>query len=377
MNLYESANTGECIVNGWEPGAALRIHGGNLRKAALQYGFKEKDIIDFSANVNPLGMPSSARRAAKRAVSRAGVYPDPDVTLFRRAVARYFGVKPEHVVAGSGATSLIHLIPRVLKPRRVLIPMPTFTEYAVAAFDAGCEVVPFLLEEDKGFRIDPLDLSFALKGLDMAILCNPNNPTGGLISKPEMLEIAAYCMKEGIRLVVDEAFMDFAEQESIVKDATQSPNIICLRAFTKFFGMPGLRVGCAIANEETAAMLMAGQEPWPLSAPAEAAVQAALGDLRYIKKSRKLITRERERLLSELRLLQGVETFPCSANFILIKVSKPSERGIAHDLALRGILVRDCSSFPGLDNRFIRIAVRKRRDNNKLLSALRAILIAS
>ncbi len=354
---------------------AHREHGGNVRKVAMQYGFREKDIIDFSANVNPLGMPRTALRAAKKALRRAHAYPDPDMTDFRRAAACYFGVRPEHVIGANGSTGVIHLIPRVFRPRRVIIPIPTFTEYEAAVEDSGGEVVRFRLAEESGFRIDTVDLSFALKGADMLIICNPNNPTGGFVSKSDMLEIAAYCRQKGIILVVDEAFMDFIEMESIAKEASRSPHIICLRAFTKFFGMPGLRAGCAITNEEIAERLRSCQEPWPMSAPAEAAVSAALREWRYIKKTIRLITRERERMLSELRLLPWVEPFPCSANFILVKITKPTERGIAHELALRGLLVRDCSSFPGLDSRFVRIAVRTKKDNNKLLSAMRELLL--
>ncbi len=296
---------------------APRTHGGNIYEAARRYDLKEKKIIDFSSNVNPLGPSSAAKRAAKKALSFIDRYPDPDMRDLRAAIARYFGIKPVHVMCGNGSNSIIHLIPRVFRPKKVLIPFPTFTEYTAAVEDAGGEVVPFPLLERAGFRVDPIEMSFALNGVDMAFLCNPNNPTGQLLPKAEMLEIGRYALQNRVRLVVDEAFMDFMEAESIVKEAVESSHLICLRAFTKFFGMPGLRVGYAVSDETTIAALRDGQEPWTVSIPAEQAAIAVLGDWSYINKTRRLIEKERNRLLSALRILPGVETFPCSANFLL------------------------------------------------------------
>jgi threonine-phosphate decarboxylase len=231
-----------------------------------------------------------------------------------------------------------------------------------------------MLQEQNGSRIDPLDLSFALKGVDMAILCNPNNPTGALATKAEMVEILRSCCENGVRLVVDEAFMDFAEADSLVKDAVQSSSLIVLRAFTKFYGMPGLRVGYAIADTGTAQRLRRGQEPWTIDTPSEQAAIAALTDWGYAKKTRRYIAKGRDRLLADLRLIQGVEPFPSSANFILLKIAGIDSQLLTDRLGRRGLLVRDCSSFPGLDNRYIRIAVRTWWQNRRLLKALREIL---
>jgi threonine-phosphate decarboxylase len=263
----------------------------------------------------------------------------------------------------------------VFRPKKVLVPIPTFTEYARAAEDAGAEIVTFPLTERDGFRMDPVELAFALKGVDMAFLCNPNNPTGQIIPKAEMLEIMKYALEYGVKLVVDEAFMDFVEAESILKETVHTSNIICLRAFTKFFGMPGLRVGYAVSDETTIAALSGGQEPWTISIPGERAAIAALEDWAHIKKTRALIAQERDRLLSALRLLPGVEPFPGSANFILIKLTSTDTFALREKLGFQRMLLRDCSTFPGLDNRYLRIAVRTRSENKRLIKALRALLI--
>lgn len=354
----------------------IRSHGGNIRAAAMRYGIAEKDFVDFSASVNPLGPSPAAQRAARKACDLIGQYPDPDMAVLRTAIARYYGIKQEQVVCGNGSNELIHLIPRIYRPKKVLIPEPTFTEYARSVQEAGGEVVPFPLREQNGFRIDPLDMSFALKGMDMAFLCNPNNPTGALIYKAEMLEIVKAACENGVRLVVDEAFMDFVASESLVKEAVQSSHLIVLREFSKFFGMPGLRVGYAVADSATALTLRHNQEPWTISAPSECAAIAALTDWGYTAKTRRLVVRERDRLLNSLRLIHGVEAFPSPANFIFLKITGIDSHLLVDKLGRRGLLVRDCSTFPGLDNRYVRISVRTWWQNRRLVKALREILIA-
>jgi threonine-phosphate decarboxylase len=365
----------ECAPGAEGERGQVRVHGGNIYQAAKQYDLELDRILDFSSNVNPLGPSPLAKRAAKRSLSFVDRYPDPEMEDLRRAIARYFGIKPEQIVCGNGSNGLIHLIPRVFRPRKVLVPVPTFAEYAAAAKDAGAEVVTVSLKERDGFHMDPVEISFALKGVDMAFLCNPNNPTGQAVAKQEMLEFMNYAAENGVTLVVDEAFMDFTESESVLKEAVQTSRIICLRAFTKFFGLAGLRIGYAVSDEVTIAALRQGQEPWTVSIPAERAAIAALSDWGHSKKTRRLIEKERGRLLEELRLLPGVETFPGSANFILIKFVSADTHQIIERLAYRGILVRDCSSFPGLDSRYVRIAVRTRRENKRLIRTLRELII--
>jgi threonine-phosphate decarboxylase len=192
-----------------------------------------------------------------------------------------------------------------------------------------------------------------------------------------MLEIVRFAHEHGVRLVVDEAFMDFdfMDSDSVIKEAVEASHLICVRAFTAFFGMPGLRLGYAVSDEKTIAALRESQEPWPVGIPSEQAAIAVLGDWSYIKKTRRLIEKERNHILSALRILPGVEAFPCSANFILIKVTSIDVPTFIGKLGERGMLVRDCSSFPGLDGRYIRITVRTWWDNRRLIKAFRELLV--
>jgi threonine-phosphate decarboxylase len=352
-----------------------RTHGGNIYAEARHYGLDTKDIIDFSSNVNPFGPSSAAIRAAKRALAFTGRFPDPDMVELRTGIARYFGVKPDNVFCGNGSIGIIHLIPRVFAPKKVLIPFPTFMEYTAAVQNAGSSVVPFPLLEQTGFRVDPLELSFALKDVDMAFLCNPNNPTGQLIPKADAIEIVEYAHQHGVRLIVDEAFMDFVDSESIIKEAVASSHLICLRTFSQLFGMPGLRIGYAVSDETSIAALRDGQQPWSVSLPAEQAAIAVLSHWSYINKTRRLIDKERSRLLSALRILPGVETFSGAANFMLLKLTSVDVPTVVRKLGERGILVRDCSSFPGLDKSYIRIAVRTGSENKRLIKTFRELLV--
>jgi len=354
---------------------AARMPGGNVEAAIQRYDLDWKHVIDFSSNVNPRGASSAAVKAAKKALSSIDRYPDPASTQIRMAIARYHGIAPQHVLCGNGSLSLIQLLPRVFKPKKVLVPIPTFAAYAAAAEAAGSEVILARLKERDGFHVDPVEMTFAFKGMDMAFLCNPNNPTGKLIPKEEMTELMRSAAEQGVRLVVDEAFMDYCDGASMVKEAVHSSNLICLRTFASFFGMPGLRIGYAVANESTIDVLRAGQEFWTTSIPAEQAAIAALNDWGYIKKTRRLIEKERERLLSALRILPGVETFHSAANFILIRLTSYDAFMLCDRLEEQGLLVREGSSFPGLDNRYIQIAVRTGRENKRLIRAIRKLLI--
>lgn len=348
----------------------------SVREAARRYGIPARRIIDFSTTVNPFGPPASSLRAARKAVAVIGTGPAAPASELGAALAGHWGLPREHVVCGNGPEQLLHLLPRVFRPRKVLVPSPANREYVIASEIAGCEVVPLRLPEHGGFRVDPLDIVFALKdGVDMVFLSNPGDPTGRLVTRAEMLEIARYAQQKGVRMVVDESFMDYEETDSLVRDAADSETIVCLRSFSRFFGMPGLPVGYAVCGAGAAGAMRNAQEPYPLSAPAAAAATAAVLDRGFGKRMRKLAEEEREWLLSEVRLLPGVETFPSFTNFLFLRLIDRSASALADELGSRGLLISDCASYEGMGDRYVRISIRSRHENRRLLQELRSILL--
>lgn len=304
-------------------------HGGNIYRY-------DKDIIDFSANINPLGLSKKIRQLD---LERILHYPDPESKDLIRRIAKYWNIKEENILLGNGSTELIYLIMHTFRPRRVSIPVPAFSEYERAAMT---------IKDVRG------------RSSNILFICNPNNPTGGLVKIP---------LFKGL-MVVDEAFMDFVpdeERHTMIRKAVKNKNIIVLRTFTKFFAIPGLRLGYLVAHKDLIKQLKRNQPPWNINALAQTA-GAVLGDKEYIEKTRGLIERERRFLLREISRIDGLKPIPSVTNFILVKVD--SAASLKKKLIKKGILVRDCSNFKGLGNGFIRVAVRKRSENKRLIEAL-------
>ncbi len=349
-------------------------HGGNIYEVAKKYGLKEEEILDFSSNINPLGISKKALKGLKDNLKHIVRYPDSNSTKLRETIGRYHSINPENILVGNGATALIHHIPRVLRPKRVLMPVPTFSEYESACKASGAKIKYLKLEEADDFRIDEEKLIHCLDNAGLLFLCNPNNPTGRLLPRKDILRIVDEAQKKDVIVVLDEVFIDYAERESLIKDAARKKNLIVLRAFTKFFAMPGLRLGYLAANNELIKRLKQTIGPWPVNSLAQAAGVISLSDKAYIKNSICYVKKEAEFLLKGLSMIDGLTPFPTTTNFILVKIKNygldvPMLYNI---LAKKGILIRDCSNF-GLGNKFFRIAVRKRRENIRLLNELKYI----
>ena len=257
-------------------------HGGNIYAASRRTGIPEEQILDFSASINPLGMPEGAARAIRDGIGRLYHYPEPYSEELASCVARHLAVDPETVICGNGSTELIYLVPRALHPRRVLIPNPTFMEYGRACSLAGVSgVVAMQLRDDVRFDVFPgdfIDLMGGSEPCDMAFLCNPNNPTGRLVSREDVLECADAARRRGCYLVVDEAFADFCPEASVCGDVEKNPYLIVLRSMTKFYALSGLRIGCAVLHPSIAEKARAYKEPWTVNSLAQKAGIAALGD---------------------------------------------------------------------------------------------------
>ncbi len=346
-------------------------HGGNIYAASRRTGIPEEHILDFSASINPLGMPEQAAQAMKKSIERLYHYPEPYSEELTLCVARHFSVDPGMVICGNGSTELIYLVPRALRPGRVLIPSPTFMEYERAcAISGASEVVNLRLQPERDFDILPDTFMRSMSGerpCDMAFLCNPNNPTGRLVTREDVLECADEARRQGCYLVVDEAFIDFCPEASVCKEVENNPYLIVLRSMTKFYALSGLRIGCAIFHPSVAEKVKDYKEPWTVNSLAQKAGVAALGDGLFREASLDAMKEEKAFMESELRRI-GVPFVPSRANYYLLKLDRAQELIVT--LEERGILVRDCSGFPGLDGTYLRIAVRSRKENVILIQEM-------
>ena len=342
-------------------------HGGNIHAIKKKYN---KQIIDFSANINPLGLCSKARKAITINFDKIVHYPEPQAPDIRRKIAEYWGVSKGNVLVGNGSVELIYLIVSAFMPKAVAILIPTFSEYERASRRIKSRIRFIKLAKDN-FKFP------VIKNVreDILFICNPNNPTGNIILSGRGI------VEEDFNklLVVDETFMDFLSQEkeySFINRAKKSRKIIVLRTFTKFFALPGLRIGYLIAHKDVINFLARNQIPWSVNALAQAAAKAALDDKSYMRETKIYIKKEREFLFGEIKKIKGLVPYPSVTNFLLIKIGDKNLTSpvLVEKLIKKGLLIRDCSNFRGLNSKFIRVAVRSRKENQKLLKALREIL---
>lgn len=345
-------------------------HGGDVYRIAEWLGVPERRVIDFSASINPLGMPKSSIKEIKKMMRSLGNYPDPDAGVFARKVSDRFGLEPRRVLAGNGSTELIYLIPRALRPRRVLVTSPAFSEYERASRAAGAKVSFLKLKRKNGYRIEPGEFITAMKGTDLAFLCNPNNPTGDVLEHEAVMEIAHSAKKHKCLLVVDEAFVDFVPGASVL-GIRDNPYLIVLRSMTKFYAMAGLRLGFGYFPVGVTGKLRAFKEPWSVNTLAERAGATALGDSQHARMTLALMDAEKRYLEKRLGKL-GLTYYPSRANFYLIETGRARE--VVSALLDKRLLVRDCSNFRGLGNGHIRVAVKSRRENAMLLRGLSDVL---
>jgi threonine-phosphate decarboxylase len=356
-----------------------KIHGGDIYEIARQFGLNPGQIIDFSASINPLGLSKKAEKKLKEGLSAALHYPDSQCSGLTQALAQFHGLQTEQILAGAGSTEFIYAIPRVLQIQHALVVTPTFSEYENAlersSEGKGCRIHYFETREEDGFELSVESLLFALtQGYEALYLCNPNNPTGILTEKEDLRKILALTEREKIWFILDEAFIDLVEEESLKREAGASSRLILLRSLTKFFALPGLRAGYMISHPEVIHKFSQNQEPWTVNALAQIAAVENLKDEGYISRAKELIEQERDRLILGLRSIPGFVPYPSAANFLLVQLH-PSLNLTAAELRKKlishRILIRDCNSFHHVGPYFFRIAVRSRKENNVLLKALR------
>lgn len=348
------------------------IHGGDVYSARQKM---KQEPLDFSANINPMGMPPGAVRAAADALQQCTQYPDPLCRELRAALAAYEGIPAEQIVCGNGAADLIFRIVAATHPQRALLLEPTFAEYEQALRSMDCSIAYFPLQESEGFVLPEAFLQQLTPEINLLFLCNPNNPTGRTVSPALLQEIWKRCEEAGILLVVDECFNEFLEhpEQNTLKDVLETgANAVILKAFTKSFAMPGLRLGYGLCgNRDLAERIFSCGQPWGVSIPAQAAGVAALQEQGYLERMRRLIQTER-RWLSENLARLGLRVFPSEANYILFRTE--TEISLRERMEQRGVLIRACGNYRGLDDRYYRIAVRGHGENERLIAALKCAL---
>ena len=343
------------------------IHGGDV--------YKYNHCLDFSANCNPLGTPQSVKQAIIDCVDDLGDYPRVGCGPLREAIASYEHTRKEYLICGNGAADLIFSLCRAQNPKKALLLAPTFAEYEQALRATGCEICYYKKREATGFQLEEDFLDLLNEDIDMVFLCSPDNPTGKLIDRSMLWKILARCETYGIRMVLDECFIDFAENAataSILADTKRWRTLFILRSLTKMHAIPGIRIGYAVTSDmEFLEKMEQSRQPWSVSIPAQAAGMASLKERMRVKRTCDFTNRERIWMENELDKL-GITHYPSDANFILMR----SGINLYEKLKKQKILVRDCSNYKGLGEGYYRVCMRQRGDNQKLIDALGEILYA-
>jgi len=354
-------------------------HGGNIYEIAKKYGMNEKEIIDFSANINPLGIPYKLKEAIISSINVIENYPDPDYKDLVAAIARYNNIDEKFVVPGNGATEIIFQIAGAVKPRKSLLLAPTFLEYERALRRVGSDIEYYFLEESNDFRIDKKKFIDKLEDdIDFVVICNPNNPTGQIIEKEALIEILISCKTKGINLMLDEAFIEFLDDEennSLIGCLADYDNLFIIKALTKFFAIPGLRLGYGLmSNMKIKEKLIVNKEPWTINGIAAISGEILLEDKCYIEKSKEFFKHERRYMYEGLKGLKGIKAFSPHANYIFFKLLSNKVSDLKEDMIHRKILIRQCDNYVNLDKTFFRVAIKDRASNEKLINALREVL---
>ena len=353
------------------------MHGGDLRAVGRDFDCDPAALVDFSANVNPLGPPAGVLDVLRATLAEPALlarYPDPQATALTAAAARQAGVAPERVVVGNGGAALLDAAVRALGARHCALPLPAFSEYARALAAAGTAIGRFALRAEDDFALDPKRLVARVRaaGADLCIFANPHNPSGALLPHTAVLALVTRLAELGCATIVDEAFIDYVPDQTIVGALDPDLPIVVLRSLTKFYALPGLRIGYAVASRAFAPRLRAAFPSWPTGTIEQLAACAALADESYAQRTRRENAAARERLVAALQEL-GVRVLPAAANYLLLDVGALAPDAVALRARLireSGIVVRAFPDDPALRTAFVRVAVRGGAENAQLVAAL-------
>jgi adenosylcobyric acid synthase len=348
-------------------------HGGNIGRLAERAGLPREKILDFSASINPLGPPEYLRSVVNRSLGQVVHYPDPCASELAEAIAAHHGVAASRVVVGNGSTEILFALPRVLGVSGAVIAVPSYLDYRTAVLREGLAVQEVALKEADGFAMPWALLEREIKGGEMVLLGQPNNPTGRLVDGERLADMAA--RHPDTFFVVDEAFADFVpDHRSMIHSGCD--NIVVVRSMTKFYAVPGFRLGYAMAAADPAARLRGFLPPWSVGSVAQAVGLGVLEDRDYADRSRSETARLRAALAADLSALPGLKVYPGAANFLLVRVARSDLDAIVLEEKLleQGMAIRVCANFEGLGPAYFRVAVRRGSENRRLVSALGEVL---
>ncbi|CDM68319.1 threonine-phosphate decarboxylase [Clostridium bornimense] len=354
----------------------LGMHGGDVEEVARRYNIDKKNIIDFSANINPLGISEKCKEAMIDSLNNINVYPD--ITYFRlkKSISRFENINSNNIFLGNGAAECIFNVVRAINPKKALIPAPSFSEYKQAVDSVDGEIKYHVLKENNNFNFDEDFICDITEDVDLVFICNPNNPTGTLTSREFILKVIEKAKIVDAIIVIDESFLDFVfeEERYTLKNLINSfDRLVIIKSLTKFFALPGVRVGYGItSNTKIMKAIKKISIPWNINTVAVEGSIASLNDTEYIKKTREYMEKERENLYKEIKSHKGIKVFNPSVNYIFFKLE--SNIDLRGKLLEKNILIRSCENYYGLDNRYYRVAVKSNSDNKILVKLLEEVL---
>lgn len=352
-------------------------HGGNVDEIMRQYNLQNGSIIDFSANINPVGISNKVKEEMILALNEIERYPDITYYDLKMGISRYDNVYYDNILLGNGAAEVIFNIVRGLKPKKVLLPQPTFSEYedAVKSIDSDIE---YYVIKNEDYTLDNEFISLINESIDMIFICNPNNPTGVLTSKEYIKLVLERAKKYNAVVVIDESFIDFIEFKercSVIQWCKEYKNLIVVKSLTKFFAFPGIRIGYGISgNNEIIEKVSRVSIPWSINTVATFGAIVALNQREYVEKTILYVKNEKEFLFNALSKFEKLSVYKPTVNFIFFKINSKFE--LKEQLIKEGILIRSCNNYKGLDSSYYRVAVRTREENIKLIEALKKIFIS-
>ncbi len=353
-------------------------HGGDVWGFSRKFNIPLEKVLDFSGPINFLGPAPKAVEAVKDYANLIRFYPDPDPVDLKQEIAQYVGhgVAAENVILGNGSIELIYMITEAFEGKfKAVIPVPSFSEYEKAVLRVGGDVI--FVQLPFNFMLETENIKKAITDdTKIVYICNPHSPSGTLYSRDTILDLAAYCQTRGIIVSVDENYIEFAPQgqeATVAGYVQQYENLFVIRSVTKFYGMPGIRFGYAIAAKSLIDKLQTTRQPWSINGLAGNATLAAFQDTAFIENTQSTIAREKAALAKAIMEIGGLHAFPSETNFLLVKITAPNltSTELREQLGKEGLLIRDCCTFVGLDNTYFRVTVRSAEDNLRLVNALR------